>query len=93
LVGQFGLFGEASFGVADGFEGIPGCGSSAAAGGGVAGAELELAVFVGDQRRLGEGVLGVVSGQLPAQHGDLAGGGHHSDLHAAAGADPLVERP
>jgi hypothetical protein len=41
LVGQFGLFGEASFGVADGFEGIPGCGSSAAAGGGVAGAELE----------------------------------------------------
>jgi transposase-like protein len=89
LVGQFGLFGEASLGVADGFEGVPGCGSSAAAGGGVSGAELELAVLVRDQRRLGEGVLGAVSGQLPAQLGDLAGGGHHRDLHAAAGADPL----
>ena len=59
----------------------------------MSGAELELAVFVRDQRRLGEGVLGAVRGQLPAQRGDLAGGGDHRDLHAAAGADPLVERP
>jgi hypothetical protein len=30
---------------------------------------------------------------MPAQHGELAGGGHDRDLHATARLHPLVERP
>jgi transketolase len=47
---------------------------------------------VGDQRGQGEGVVVAFDDQVPAQHGEFAGGGDDSDVHAAAGPHPLVEQ-
>jgi len=57
------------------------------------GTQLELASFVRDQGRLGEGVVLTLDDQMPAQYGKFARGGHGSDLHAATGLHPLVKRP
>jgi hypothetical protein len=43
------------------------------------------------QRGPGEGIVLLADHQVPAQGGQLAGGGDHGDLHAAPGADTLVE--
>jgi transposase-like protein len=91
-VGGLALGGQVAFGGADRFEGVAGGGALAAGGGGQPGAQLELALLVGDQRGQREGVVLLFDDQVPAQHGEFAGGGHHGDLHAAAGPHPLIER-
>ena len=58
-----------------------------------AGGELEFAPLVGDQAGPGEGVVLIFGHQMPRQDGHLAGGGDDGGLEAAAGLDPLVERP
>jgi hypothetical protein len=47
-------------------------------------------LLVGERGPL-EGIVLLADDQVPAQGGELAGGGHHGDLHAAAGADAFVE--
>jgi hypothetical protein len=58
----------------------------------MAGLELERAQLLGGQRGAGEGVVLAAGDHLPAQHRQLARGGHHGDLHAAPRAHALIER-
>ena len=55
------------------------------------GAELERAELLLGQRRPAEGVVLVLDDQMPAEHGELAGGRDDRDLHPAARADSLIE--
>jgi hypothetical protein len=56
------------------------------------GAELERSQLLLGQGRPGERVVLVFDGQVPAEHGELAGGRDDGDLHPAPGADPVIER-
>jgi len=80
-VGGLALGGQVAFGGADRGQGVAGGLAFAAPGRRCAGAQLELALLVGDQRRQGEGVVLALDDQVPAQHGELTGGGDGGDLH------------
>ena len=90
-VGSFGLLGERPLAPADLLEGIGGSRALLPAPGRHAGAQLQRPQLLVGQRRTGEGVVLLADHQVPAQRGELAGGGHHGDLHAAPGADAFVE--
>ena len=79
-VGGLALGGEIAFGGADRREGIVSGLAFAAPGGRCAGAQFELALLVGDQRRQREGVVLAFDDQVPAQDGELTGGGDSGDV-------------
>jgi hypothetical protein len=67
-------------------------GGRTSASGGTSG-ELELAALVGVEARTHECVVMVLGDEVPAQHGELAGGRDGGgDLEASPGLDPVVER-
>ena len=70
-VGVFGLFGEATFGVPDGWVVVAGGCAFTAAGGRLPGAQLELALLMREQGGPGEGIVLTFDAQLPAQHDHL----------------------
>jgi hypothetical protein len=77
--------------LADVLERVAGRGALAAATGGHAGAELERAQLLVGQRLALERVVLTALEHRPAQHHQLACGGHDRDLGASPGADALIE--
>src|SRR6266576_156840 len=73
-VGGLALGGEIAFGGADRREGVAGGLAFAAPGWWCPGAQLELAPLVGDEGGQREGVVLAFDDQVPAQHGEFAGG-------------------
>ncbi len=89
---MLGLLGEFELAATDVCEVVSRGVSFFAAAGWHPGAELERPELLLGQRRAAERVVLVLDDQVPAEHGELAGGRDDRDLHSAPRADPFIER-
>src|SRR5215213_5837408 len=91
LIGGFSLFDEFAFSSADLSQGVGRSSALLSPAGRPAGLEFEGALLLLDEGGASVGVVLAAVDQVPAQHGEFAGGGHDRDLGPSPSLDPLIE--